>query len=191
MSRKVVILKGSPRPKGNSAYLADTAGKAAREAGAEVTTYYLHGMNIHPCNHCDLCQKRKTICVIPDDMQEIFPKLIEADAIILASPIYWFTFTAQLKTCIDRWYSLQGEPGDVLNGKEIGILITYGDSDPYKSGAVNAIHTFETMFNYLRCCIVGLVYATAMDIGDIEKQPAVLKRAAQLGTRLGRGPLPT
>ncbi|HWQ46827.1 MAG TPA: flavodoxin family protein [Longilinea sp.] len=191
MSRKVVILKGSPRPKGNSAFLADTVAKAAQEAGAEVTSFYLHGMNIHPCNHCDACQKRKTICVVPDDMREIFPKLIEADAIVLASPIYWFTFTAQLKTCIDRWYSLQGEPGDKLKGKEVGILITYGDSDPYTSGAINAFHTFESMFCYLRCKMVGMVYGTAMDIGDIEKQPALLTRAAQLGTRLGRGELPT
>lgn len=90
MSRKIVILKGSPRGKGNSAALADRLAAGAMEAGAQVESVYLHGMDIRPCDACDLCREQRQGCVIQDDMHSLYPKLLAADAIVLASPIYWF-----------------------------------------------------------------------------------------------------
>ena len=91
MTRKLLILKGSPREKGNSNVLADRAAAGALEAGAEVESVYLHGLDIRPCDGCDLCKENGEFCVIDDDMQSLYPKLLEADAMLLASPIYWFT----------------------------------------------------------------------------------------------------
>src|SRR5512142_1396851 len=102
MSRKLLILKGSPREKGNSSVLADRAAAGAEGAGWEVLSVHLQTMDIRPCDGCDLCRDQGVYCVIEDDMQSLYPQLIEADALLLASPVYWFPFSAQLKLCIDR-----------------------------------------------------------------------------------------
>ena len=115
----------------------------------------------------------------------LYPKLKEADAIILASPIYWFTMSAQLKLFIDRWYSMESSQGNVLKGKQFGIVLTYGDTDPYSSGAINAIRTFQDMMRYLGANIVGIVYGTASNEGDVLSQPKLIERAYKLGQQLG------
>ena len=186
MSRKLLILKGSPREKGNSATLADRAAAGAMETGAQVEAVYLHGLDIRPCDGCDLCKENGEFCVIDDDMQSLYPKLLGMDALLLASPIYWFTYSAQLKLCIDRWYGLWNFNPDLFKGKPAGILLTYGDTDPYTSGAIHAINTFEAMFRFLHVPILGIVYGSASDPGDVEKQPELMERAYQLGQRLGR-----
>jgi multimeric flavodoxin WrbA len=187
MNNKVLILKGSPREKGNSATLADWAAAGAREAGAEVESVYLHGMDIRPCDGCDLCKENGEFCIIEDDMQNLYPKLLEADAILLASPIYWFTYSAQLKLCIDRWYGLWNFKPDLFRGKPVGIILTYGDTDLYTSGGINAIHTFETMFRFLKADIMDFIYGSLMDVGDAEKQPTLLESAYKLGRQLVLG----
>jgi multimeric flavodoxin WrbA len=120
-------------------------------------------------------------------MQLIYPSLRDADAIVIASPIYWFTVSAQVKLCIDRWYALEGGGSGALAGKEFGLVLTYGDSDPYTSGAVNAIRMFQDICRYERASIAGLVYASASAAGEIETQPEILQRAYALGQRLATG----
>lgn len=186
MSRFVLALKGSPRENGNSNTLAEQVIAGAREAGAEVESVWLHQMDIHPCDGCDVCHETE-MCIIKDDMQKIYPLLEKADAILIASPIYWFTISAQSKLCIDRWYALERPEGNLLRGKQFGIVLTFGDSDLYTSGGINAIHTFESMFRYIGGHIIGMVYGSAHKIGDVEKQPKLMERAYQLGITLGTG----
>jgi multimeric flavodoxin WrbA len=182
MTKNILILKGSPREKGNSAVLADQAALSAKEAGAQVESIYLHGLDIRPCDACDLCTDG--LCVIEDDMLPLYPRLAAADAILLASPVYWFTFTAQLKLCIDRWYGFQGHRWKEVSHKQFGIILTYGDSDLYTSGAINAIYTFETTCRFLQSKIVGIVHGSLSDVGDAEKHPELLKQAYDLGKLL-------
>lgn len=184
MTPNIVVLKGSPRVNGNSAILADQVAAGATESGAEVESFVLHNMHIEPCDHCDNCQEADGVCIIKDDMQILYPKLRQADAIVIASPIYWFTISAQMKLCIDRWYALETSQGNQLRGKKFGIVLAYGDTDLHTSGGINAIHTFESMFRYIRAEIVGIVHGTAMDVGDAEKQPALMEQAFRLGQRL-------
>ncbi|MFN2236637.1 MAG: flavodoxin family protein [Anaerolineales bacterium] len=184
MSKNVLILKGSPRKNGNSSVLADQAALGARQQGADVSSFRVDEMDIRPCDACDFCHDTDGICVIKDDMQTLYPKIQQADSIVIASPIYWFTINAQIKLCIDRWYAFQPVKAQVWPGKKIGIILTYGDSDPYNSGAVNAIHTFQSMFDYLDVEIAGIVYGSASDIGDVEKQPELMEKAYQLGEKL-------
>lgn len=183
MPRSLLVLNGSPRPNGNSTALAEAAAAAARAAGAEVEFVHLSRLVIGPCEACDACIGSGR-CVMEDDMQTLYPRLLNAGALLLASPIYWFTFNAQLKLCIDRWYALFNTPGKPFTNKPAGIVLTYGDVDPYISGAVNAIHTFQTMFNFLNMPIRGIVYATASDPGDIQKLPDIMEQAAELGRKL-------
>jgi multimeric flavodoxin WrbA len=181
----ILILKGSPREKGNSSTLAEQAAAGARQAGADVESFHLHALDIRACDACDLCQEDGQVdCVIPDDMQLLYPKLRQADAILVASPIYWFTISAQTKLFIDRWYALQSPQGNELAHKKFGVILTYGDTDPYTSGAINAIHTFQDMFRYLKSDLVGIVYGSASDVSDVQKQPELMEQAFKLGARL-------
>jgi multimeric flavodoxin WrbA len=185
-NKQILILKSSPRKRANSSILADQVAAGARDAGATVESFDLHAMDIRPCDACDFCQGAAE-CVINDDMQMLYPKLRAADAIVIASPIYWFTFSAQAKLCIDRWYALEGPDGSALAGKQFGLVLTYGDSDPYTSGAINAIRTFQDMCRYLKADVAGIVYGTASEAGEIQSQPTLLQRAYELGQQLGKG----
>jgi multimeric flavodoxin WrbA len=180
MGKHVLIFKGSPREKGNSSLLAGKVAEGAQAGGAEVETFSLHMMNIRACDACDTCQETG-VCVLKDDMQMLYPKLREAEAIVIASPVYWFTMSAQTKLFIDRWYALESSQGNALKGKQFGIILTYGDTDPYTSGAINAIRSFQDMFRYLGADIAGMVYGTAMNEGDVLNQPKLLERAYKLG----------
>lgn len=184
MAKFVLVLKGSPRLLGNSAILADQTARGAQEAGAQVESFYLHGLRIQPCDACEACHLGEEGCIIADDMQMLYPKLRQADAIVLATPIYWFSLSAQLKLCIDRWYALETSQGNQLAGKKFGLIFVYGDSDPFKSGAVNAMRTFQDMTAYLGARIVGMVHGSAGEAGEIKEQPALLERAYRLGKEL-------
>jgi len=183
MAKSIVILKGSPREKGNSAVLADQVGAGARDSGAQVESFYLHGMDIRACDGCDTCHETGA-CVVKDDMQKLYPKLLAADAIVLASPIYWFTFSAQLKTCIDRWYALWNYKNDLFKVKSFGVVLAFGDTDLYTSGGINAIHTLETMFNYIQADVAGWVYGSLSNEGDAQKHPELMEKAYRLGRKL-------
>lgn len=188
MPNKVLVFMGSPRKKGNSATLAEQVAAGAASAGAEVERVYLHGLDIGPCRACEGCQREGAAgCVVDDDMQDLYPKIRAADALVLASPVYWFTVSAQTKLLMDRWYALQGRPGNALQGKRIGIVLTYGDSDPYTSGAVNALRTYQDAFRYVGAQIEGAVYGTASEAGEIAGNEALMDSAYLLGQRLGAG----
>ena len=183
MGKNIIILKGSPREGGNSNVLAEQAKAGAEAEGASVESFYLHGMDIRPCDGCDSCVETG-VCVVKDDMQKLYPRLLSADAVILASPIYWFTYSAQLKLCIDRLYAIWNFKHDLFKGKPFGVILTYGDSDLYTSGGINAIHTFETMFRFLEADVVGWVYGTLSNVGDAQKNPELMEKAFQLGKQI-------
>jgi multimeric flavodoxin WrbA len=187
-TQKILVVKGSPRKDGNSAALAEQVAAGAREAGAEVESYYLHGMNINPCDACDACQTdRFSGCIVDDDMQTLYPKLKTTDALVIASPVYWFTVSAQTKLFMDRCYALIDADGWIFRGKKIGIVMSFGDSDPFDSGAVNAFRTFQDGFNYVGAEIVGFVYGSASDPGEIRDNQQVMTKAYKLGRKLATG----
>ena len=183
MSKQVLILKSSPRINGNSNVLADQLEIGAKEAGANVDSILLHEMYINPCDGCDECQETGD-CVLSDDMQKIYPLIEKADVIVMAGPVYWFTISAQAKLCIDRWYALTPYE-EKFRDKKIGIILTYGDHDLHSSGGINAIKTYESMFQYLGAEIVGTVHGSVSEIGDVQKKPELMEQAIQLGQKLG------
>ena len=184
-AKKVIVAHGSPRKRGNSAILAGKLIEGIESMGGEHELLFLHGMDINPCTACDACLKSMdTFCVIEDDMQPLYPKILEAGSLVFSSPVYWFTISAQTKLFMDRLYAFLGPEGNSLRDKRIGILLTYGDTDPYTSGAVNAIRTFQDAFAYIGASIVGTVYGSALDAGEIESNQEVLEGAYELGKKL-------
>ena len=183
--KHILVVKGSPREKGNSSVLADQLVEGARSSGATVEVFILQNMNIQACNACDACQESpENGCILEDDMQTLYPKLRQADAIAIATPVYWFTMSAQTKLFIDRWFAMESPVGNALKGKTFGIILTYGDTDPVTSGAINAIRSFEDMFHYLNADIAGFVYGSASQAGEIKSQKDLLDRAFKLGQKM-------
>jgi multimeric flavodoxin WrbA len=184
-AKQVLVILGSPRKKGNSSILAAQISKGAKSAGAEVETVFLQDLKISPCLACDTCQKPNSKgCAIKDNMQTIYPKLIKADAWVIASPVYWFTMSAQTKIFMDRSYALSAYAKNPFIDKRIAIAMSYGDVDPVKSGCINALRTFQDAYNYTGSKIVGMVYGTANKAGEIKNNEKLMHEAEELGKRL-------
>jgi multimeric flavodoxin WrbA len=102
---KVLILQSSPRANGNTAWMAEEYKKAAEAAGHEVTLVNVAKKKVAGCLACEYCHNAgKGTCIQKDDMQELYPLMAEAEAIVLASPIYYFTMNAQIQAPIQRMY---------------------------------------------------------------------------------------
>lgn len=102
---KVLGIYGSPRKNGNTDQLLDKALEGARSAGAETSSVYARSLKISGCLECGGCDKTGK-CVVKDDMQEVYPMLEEAEVIILASPVFFYGLTAQVKALVDRSQAL-------------------------------------------------------------------------------------
>ena len=120
---KLLALFGSPRRKGNTAALLNAFLKAAEDKGeVEVEFINLQEKEIKPCKACRSCRQSPYLnCAINDDMQYLHKKVKESDMLVLATPVYWWNISAQLKLFIDRLYALAGEDGDYkcLHGKKL------------------------------------------------------------------------
>ena len=187
--KQVLVLLGSPRKKGNSTTLAAQIIKGAESVGAAVETIYLHGKNIAACQACYACQKPDSKgCAIDDDMQPIYQKLIDADVWVIASPVYWFTMSAQTKLFMDRCFALPAYKKGAFKGKRVAIAMSYGDADPFLSGCVNGLRTFQDAFGYAGAKIVGMVYGSAEKPGEISSNQPLMQQAEALGQKLAKGP---
>jgi multimeric flavodoxin WrbA len=98
--------------------------------------------------------------------------------------VYWFTMSAQTKTFMDRCYALTAYAKNPFAGKRIAIAMSYGDADPVKSGCVNALRTFQDAYRYTGSKIVGTVYGSAVEVGEIARNKALMREAEELGKRL-------
>ncbi len=140
----VLVLLGSPRKRGNSTVLAERIAHGARKKGASIRTIFLHGLDIHPCQGCWAWHRPHSPgCAIDDDMQPLYKEMVAADAWVIASPVYWFTMSAQTKLWMDRCLALPAYAKDPYAGKRIAIAMTYGGDDAFDSGCVNALRTFQ------------------------------------------------
>ncbi len=148
---KIVIITGSAHKKGTTAYLTEQFIKGAAEAGHEVCRFDAAFKNVHPCIGCDKCHRTGS-CAFQDDMNELNPHLIEADAVVLVSPIYYYDINAQLKTVIDRFYAND----EKLHGnKKAVLMLTMADTS--MESAEGALASFKGMTNFLGWEIAGTV----------------------------------
>ena len=183
--KKILVLLGSPRKKGNTAALADQIIAGAQSAGATVEKIFLHGQDISPCQACYACQRPDSEgCAIDDEMQPIYNKLVEADGWVIASPVYWFSMSAQTKLFLDRCFALPAYKKDAFTGKRIAVAMSFGDEDAFNSGCVNALRTFQDSARYVGANLVGMVYGSADKPGEIKSNTALMRQAEVLGKKL-------
>lgn len=187
MNDMVLVVYGSPRVNGNSTFLAKKIVEGIKEADCNIIIEeaFLQTLNIKPCSACDFCRTSGTnSCVINDDMKDLYKKISMAKAIILATPVYWFSYSAQLKAFIDRFYGLVLENNNVLENKNIAIAISFAGEDVFDSGAINVIRSFQDCFAYTKSKIKGFVYGKAVQVGDFENNTELCNIARQLGKNL-------
>jgi len=179
---------GSPRVKGNTDLLLDEALRGAKSRQAEVEKLVVDKMKITPCREYYGCL-RDGNCVIRDDMDIIYPQLVEADGIIVASPMFFYGVTAQLKALIDRcqalWarkYVLKTLPDSKKKGVFIGVGATKGKQ--LFDGSILTIKYFFQAF--------GVEYSDELLVrgvdkrGEIKEHPDMLAEAFELGERLAQ-----
>lgn len=113
MSKKIVVITGSPRKNGNSFAMTDAFIQAAEAKGHIVTRFDAAMMKIGGCRACETCYKTGKACSFDDGFNTIAPAILEADAVVFTMPVYWYSIPAQIKGVIDRLFSL------VVGGKDI------------------------------------------------------------------------
>jgi multimeric flavodoxin WrbA len=184
---KVLGIMGSPRIRGNTDLLLDETLKGAQNHGAEVDKIIVDKLNISPCREYYGCL-RDGNCVIRDDMDDIYPKLLHADAVIVASPIFFYGLTGQLKAVIDRCQAIwtrryvlkQDLPDSDRKGVFIGVGATRG-----KKLFDGAILTVKYFFEAIGVKYVDELLVRGVDKrGEIKEHPTVLSDAFELGKRL-------
>ena len=139
----IVILQGSPRANGNTAWMAEEYKKAAEAAGHKVTLIDVAKKKIAGCLACEYCHgKGNGQCVQKDDMQALYPLLAEAEVLVLASPVYYFTMSAQIQAAIQRTYSMMKPP----KLRKMALLLSSHSPDVY-AGAVSQYHGIHSYWN--------------------------------------------
>ena len=113
MSKKIVVITGSPRKNDNSFAMTDAFIQAAEAKGHSVTRFDAATMNVGGCHACETCYKSGKACSFDDDFNTIAPAVLEADVIVFTMPVYWYSIPAQIKAIIDKMYSF------CVAGKEI------------------------------------------------------------------------
>ena len=176
MAKKIVVLSGSPRKGGNSDLLCDQFMRGATETGNQVEKIFVGDKTINYCNACDACQGNGGKCVQKDDMSEILDKMINSDVIVMATPVYFYTMNAQMKTVIDRTYARYTE----VSNKEMYFIMTAAVGNKDLLG-----RTLESFHGFTACLTgakeKGVIYGTgAWNKGDIKNSPT-MSQAYEMG----------
>lgn len=181
MGKKIIVLNGSPRKNGNTSALVKAFREGAESAGHSVTEFWLEGMNINGCRGCCAGGKNpESPCVQKDDMEQIYPAYKEADVVVLASPLYYWTISGQLKCAFDRLFAVaECDPGYTNPRKESALLMAAEGN-----GFEETVYWYDRLMGHIGWKDCGKVLCGGvMAVGDIEGKPE-LEEARRLGASI-------
>ena len=175
--KKVLILSGSPRKGGNSDILCDEFMKGALSVGANVEKIRVTEKKIAPCTGCYYCRESGGRCALNDDMGELLQKIIDADVLVLSSPVYFYSICAQLKTVIDRTVARWTE----IENKILFYIMTAAEEDEdTMDGTLACFHGFAMCINGYE--ERGILYGKGVsDKGDVKNRPELMQIAYEMG----------
>ncbi|WP_224982987.1 flavodoxin family protein [Geomonas agri] len=178
MSKNILVLSGSPRKGGNTDKLADAFTAGAERAGHSVVKFRTADKNIKGCIDCKTCFSKGTACSVPDDFAELAPLLEQADVLVLATPLYWYSFPAQLKPAIDKLYSffVGKRP---LKIKECVLLVSGGDKEERKFEGI--VKSYQLIAEFLGWQDSGTLIVPGLHDKDDVLKTDGLSRAEALG----------
>ena len=176
MSKKIVVITGSPRKDGNSFAMTDAFIKAAEAKGHTVTRFDAAMKNVGGCRACETCFKTGKACSFDDDFNTIAPAILEADAVVFTTPVYWYSIPAQIKAVIDKLFSLVVGGKDYA-GKECAVIACCEEEDMSVLDGVRI--PMERTAALLKWNMVGEVLIPGvLNVGDIEKTDGCAQAAA-------------
>lgn len=173
---KILVLQGSPRLQGNTASMVDAFQRGAKSAGHDVKVFNVFEKNIGDCRACEFCHTQGNgQCIQKDDMQEIYPYLLNSEMLLIASPIYYHGISGQLKCAIDRFYSC-AYPSRPPKLNKAAIFLNSGAPNVYDG----AVYSFQNDFiGYLGLKNMGIFKACGRlskdKLEEIEKFGASLR----------------
>lgn len=181
MSKKIIILNGSPRKSGNTAALTAAFTKGAEEGGNQVTEFFLDGMNMKGCKGCFGGGKNcDSPCVQKDDMDKIYPSYKEADIVVLASPLYYWSISGQLKMAFDRLFAVAECDSNYRNPQKDSVLIMAAEGHGFEESE----YWYDRLEKHIGWKSLGKVLCGGvMNIGDI-KNNEKLEEARKLGASI-------
>lgn len=176
--KNILILSSSPRKNGNSDILCEQFIKGAKESGHNTEKIYISDLKINYCKGCEVCNTTGE-CVQKDEMEKIYEKLLKADVIVFATPVYFYSMCGQMKVFIDRLVPIYTK----LLNKEVYIIVTAWDSEK-----ANLNSTLEAIRGLTRDCMEGTIEkgvilgSGSAEKGEVEKTPAYLE-AYEMGRK--------
>lgn len=176
MSKKIAVITGSPRKKGNSFAMTEAFIQAARAKGHTVTRFDAAFLKIGGCHACETCYSTGKACTFDDDFNAIAPAVLEADAVVFTMPVYWYSIPAQIKGVIDRLYSLVVGGKDIA-GKECALIACCEEEDMTVLDGVRV--PIERSAALMKWKMVGEVLVPGvLNVGDIGKTDGCARAAA-------------
>ena len=181
MSKKVVVITGSPRKDGNSFAMSEAFIQAVKEKGHTVVRFDAAMMNIGGCHACETCFKTGKACSFDDDFNIIASHILEADAVVFTMPVYWYSIPAQIKCVIDKLFSFCVAGKDIA-GKKCGLIACCEENDMSVLDGVRI--PVERSVALLKWDMAGEVLIPGvLNVGDIEKTNGC-EKAKQLADTL-------
>lgn len=175
---KIFVLTGSPRKNGNSNTLAEYFIKGAEEKGHKVLRFDSAFKKVHPCLGCNKCGMDGD-CIFQDDFNFVRDNIVDSDVVVFATPMYYFGISSQLKTVIDRFYSINGK---IHIPKKAILLMTYANNSKYDESPIKT--HYEVLLNYLGWKDIGQIIANSVwPVGAIN-HTKYLEEAYKLGKSL-------
>ena len=181
---KIVAVLGSPRPKGNSALLAEAFLTTAREQGADTEVYLLNQMKIKGCQGCGKCKTESQACVVEDDLKPVYAAIRGADLLVMASPVYFGDLSAQMKCFWDRTYAWFNPDftSRVAPGKKSVMLLAQGAQAEMYNDIHPRYERWLKMFGFTGNFVVRA--AGVREAGAVKDQPEPLEQAEKLAQEL-------
>lgn len=181
MSKKIVVITGSPRKNGNSFAMTEAFTRAAEAKGHIVTRFDAAMRNVGGCHACETCFKTGKACSFDDDFNAIAPAILEADAVVFATPVYWYSIPAQIKCVIDKLFSFC-VAGKDIGGKKCALITCCEENDLSVMDGVRI--PIERSAALLKWSMAGEVLVPGvLNVGDIENTDGC-KQAAALADKL-------
>ncbi len=190
---KIVCLLGSPREKGNSATLARQFCSTAEKHGAEVTTFALNKLQYRGCQGCMLCKTKLDHCALEDDLTEVLEAVRGTDVLVLASPVYYWDVSSQLKSFLDRTFSFL-VPDFVTNpqksrlapGKKLVLILAQGNPD--EESFTNIFPKFDYFFRSYGFSDTRLIRACGVrEPGEVAASPELMRLVEETFERMCTG----
>ena len=181
MGKKIIVLNGSPRKNGNTSALVKAFREGAESAGHSVTEFWLEGMKINGCRGCCAGGKNpESPCVQKDDMAQIYLAYKEADVVVLASPLYYWTISGQLKCAFDRLFAVAECDPSYTNPRKESALLMAAEGNGFEE----SVYWYDRLMGHIGWKDCGKVLCGGvMAVGDIEGKPE-LEEARRLGASI-------